>query len=189
MPAELATTLTATDDQRLLQAEAVVRAYCGWHIAPERTDTTVVPWGTTATRVTLPTLRLVSVDAVRVDGVALDPAMTFPVSGTPDGVLTVHSSQMWAWSMDPLDLHGLRTTWTTAEVDYTHGYAQPPAEVTAVVQAMASRAVVNPDSMTRVQKGPFADFHSQAGQNQSPAMGLLDAEKDLLAPYRLPARA
>ena len=38
MAAELATSLTpANDNERLEQAESVVRDFCGWHIAPSVT--------------------------------------------------------------------------------------------------------------------------------------------------------
>ena len=60
MPAELATSLAPTEADRLLQAEALVRGYCGWHIAPSRSETiTVRTFG--GTSVMLPSLLVTEV--------------------------------------------------------------------------------------------------------------------------------
>jgi hypothetical protein len=94
MVAELATTLTpASDEDRLLQAEALVRAYCGWHIAPVRTHTVVVS-SFDATLV-LPTLRLVEVvSVVASDGTVLDP---IDYRADPAGVITRNGAHVTPW--------------------------------------------------------------------------------------------
>ena len=61
MPAELATTLHATDEDRLMQAESVVRAHCGWHIAPVREDVVVLDGQGAADVLLLPSLRVTAV--------------------------------------------------------------------------------------------------------------------------------
>jgi hypothetical protein len=166
MPLELASGLAATEADRLLQAEALVRAFCGWHIAPSRTET-VTRKGTDAPTLVLPSLKVTAVSSVTDDGNAL--TVTDDYTWSPAGVLT-HVDR-----------------WSTGDVvvAFTHGYATPPAEVTAIVQAVAQRAVNNPGSLIRVQAGPFADTYSQTGSNQSLPIALLDAEKDALAHYTI----
>lgn len=167
-PVDLAPSLTADETDRLLQAEALVRAYCGWHVAPSRTETVSVR-GSGGSVLMLPTLRLTAVDTVTDDGTAV----------TADGYL--------------LDRAGFLTRldacWGTeaVTVSMTHGYDAAPAEVTGVVQAVAQRAVDNPGSRPRDQVGPFVDSYSQTGTNEAPALALLAAEKDILDRYRLPA--
>lgn len=174
---ELASTRTPSEDDRLLQAEQAVRDYVGWHVAPQRQDTVLVPalrsvW-------VLPTLKLVTLDKV------LDPTGAELDLGlyTANGVGVLTRSPGY-----PLWL-GTYANPSTLAVTFTHGYDQPPATVTAVVQALATRALDNPYGYTRSQVGPFADFYSQTGQNQAAPLGLLDAERALLDPYRLPRLA
>lgn len=167
MPAELATSLVTTDADRLLQAEAVVRSYCGWHIAPSRADVELTLKPSNATVLTLPSLHVTEV-TVEEDGVEL-------------------TDDEFAW-----DANGVLTRYPgwCAEVDvtFTHGYATVPADVQAVVQSIAQRAVNNPGSVVRVQDGPFSETYSQTGFNQSLPIALLDAEKTILDHYRIPPR-
>lgn len=170
MTAELATSLTATEADRLMQAEALVRSYCGWHIAPSRTDAEVTLKESCSAVLLLPSLNVTAVASVVEDGVTLT---SDDYAWTAAGVLTRDCGR-WA-SGDVV-------------VTFTHGYVEVPAEVTAVVQAIAQRAVSNPGSLVRVQKGPFSDTYSQTGFNQSLPIALLDAEKSILDRYRLPPR-
>lgn len=170
MPAELATSLAVTEADRLLQAEALVRSYCGWHIAPSRADVVETLRGYGAQPLLLRSLQVTAVASVVDDGTTL--VLTDDYIWQPNGVITRAGY------------------WGTGDVvvTYTHGYETVPAEVTAVVQAVAQRAVSNPGSLVRTQKGPFADTYSQTGVNQSLPIALLDAEKDVLDHYRIPPR-
>lgn len=170
MALELAGGLVATEAERLLQAEALVRSYCGWHIAPSREETvTIHTWG--GTYLPLPSLHVTEVAAVAEAGVdlILDEGYAWLA---PSSTMNRYS---WGWDADVV-------------VTFTHGYAEVPAEVTAIVQAVAQRAVQNPGSLVRTQDGPFSDTFSQTGFNQSLPMALLDAEKDILSRYRIPPR-
>lgn len=169
MPAELATSLTATEAERLMQAEALVRGFCGWHIAPARTVTTAQIRGTGRRTLMLPSLYVTAVSAVSDDSTTL----------------TVEDDYTWS-TAGILTRHGL---WSTkyVTVTYTHGYATTPAEVTAIVQAVAQRAVDNPGSMTRRTVGPFTDAYSATGAGQVATLALLDSEKEALRRYRIPA--
>lgn len=170
MPLELASGLVATEADRLLQAEALVRSYCHWHIAPSRTETlTLRAEGMTS--IMLPSLYVTAVSSITDDGTAL--VLTTDYRWFEDGII------------DRVDAY-----WGSGDVvvAFTHGYAAPPADVTAVVQAVAQRAVSNPGSLVRRQVGPFVDAYSQTGSNQALALALLPEEKAILSPYRLPLR-
>lgn len=167
---ELAVDLTPTEDDRLLQAEAVVRSYCRWHIAPSRTETlTLRAEGMTS--VMLPSLYVTEIASITDDGTDL--VLSTDYRWYEDGII------------DRVDAY-----WGSGDVVvvYTHGYSLPPDDVAGVVQAIAQRAVDNPRSLTRETKGPFTDVYSQTGANQSLALALLPEEKTILSPYRLPLR-
>lgn len=169
--AELADTLTLSADDRLDQAEALVRSYCGWHIAPSRTATlTLSPiagWQRGTNRIILPSLYVTAISSVTLDGV----------------VQTI--GEEYTWTAPGVDLADVGGWSDSLVIAYTHGYTEAPKEVTAIVQSIAQRAVNNPGSLVRTQAGPFADTYSQTGFNQSLPMALLDAEKDILRPYKL----
>lgn len=171
-PPELATSLEATPAERLLQAEGLVRDYCGWHIAPERTVVKAVA-GSGARELMLPSLHIVAVAEVIEDGNLVD-ASSYVVH--EEGFLTRSA----AWE-----------TWGTGVITVTfdHGFGptQVPPAVIGVVMAVAQRGVDNPGSLVRVQRGPFSDTYSQSGFNQALPLSLLEAERDALAPYRIVA--
>lgn len=170
MALELATGLVATESERLLQAEALVRSYCDWHIAPSREETvTIRAWG--GNTLALPSLYVTAIESVTEGGAELVRDDGY-VWLAPASSLARYS---WGWDTDVV-------------VTFTHGYDEPPAEVTAIVQAVAQRALDNPGSRPRDQVGPFAESYSQVGFNQAPALALLDAEKSALARYRIPPR-
>ena len=165
---ELATTLTVTDDDRLLQAEADVRGYCGWHIAPVRTDEVVTvldpPYSTV---LMLPTMMLSSVASVTEDGTTVDPT-TYTVD--PRGWLTRTDA---LWSTGPI------------VVTMTHGYATVPADVQGVVQSVAHGAI---DGRTGAQswsrtRGPFAE---SASYGPTGGGRFTAAERQTLSRYRIP---
>lgn len=170
MALELASGLVSTEADRLLQAEALVRSYCGWHIAPSYSETvTLHSWG--GAFLALPSLYVTDIDSVIEAGteLALDEGYAWLA---PSSTLSRYS---WGWDAD-------------VTVTFSHGFDEPPPEVTAIVQAVAQRALANPGSLVRTQDGPFSDTYSQSGFNQSLPMALLDAEKDVLSRYRIPPR-
>jgi len=174
MPAELATSLVTTDDDRLLQAEALVRSFCGWHIAPQRQDTVTVHFaGGVAV---LPTLHLVSVDrVVTSDGIELDPAY---YTASTAGVLRRARPTGWSFTVEPL------WSWWDgdATVTFTHGYDQPPADVTAAVVAVAQQAKSAAPGLQSKTTGPFSETYLSTGD----ALGV---QRAALNRYRIPPRA
>lgn len=177
--AELADTLALSADDRLDQAEGLVRSYCRWHIAPSRAgETYTLPHASRV--ILLPTLRLTQVTGI-VDANGADLA-GYGFTFTPAGILLRGSPAQagigyWdAW-------------WPPGTVvTFTHGYADVPPEVTGIVQAVAQRAVNNTGSLISSTDGPFSQTYSQTGSGESVALGLLAGEKAVLDDYRLPSR-
>lgn len=162
---ELATTadlaLYQAGDPALMvdAAEAVVRAHCGWHIAPSRTETITLV-GSSASALFLPSLHVTAVTSVTEDGTVLDLA---DVLVSDAGVLTRLPGVSWT------------TPDKTVAVNYTHGYAEVPADVKLIVLSLASR--LPSTGVTREQAGPFV---VQSEQQLTPI------EMSTLAAYRIP---
>jgi hypothetical protein len=169
---ELATDLTpADDDERLEQAESVVRDFVGWHIAPVRTDAVETFDGLCGReRVYLRTLQLTAITDVFVVGVA----STFNVAH-----YQIDTDQGW---VQPV----AGRTWPTGSsgrvtVEYSHGYATVPPAVTRAVQAIAAQGVSNPGALTRIKTGPFEEQYGSGG-----SAGGGSSVAGVLAPYVLP---
>lgn len=175
--AELAEDLVVDQDTRLDQAEGIVRRYCGWHIAPSRSgETFTVTEATSA--IILPTLYLTAVTAiVDVDGNDLTgDQFSFTAAGVIHrGPPLWPACDPWKW------LPGTTVT-------FTHGYDVPPPDVTAVVQAIAQRAIDNPGSRTQLTDGPFSESYSLTGAGEAVSLSLLSGDKATLDLYRLPSR-
>lgn len=105
-----------TDPSALAAATAIVRAYCGWHVAPVITETLVID-GSGASRLVLPTLRVESIDALTVGGVAV---------ADPD------------WSATGILYGRFPDRPRSVEVTLTHGYDVVPLELRDVVLGIAS---------------------------------------------------
>jgi len=173
-PTELATSLVVTDDDRLAAAEALVRAFCGWHIAPVRQSTMHASFADGT--VVLPTLHLVSVDSVVTDdGTVLDPS-TYRT--TESGVLRRVYPTFWqSFTHEPFHWWGV----DEVAVTFTHGYDEPPPEVTAAVVAIAQQAKAALPGLKSKSTGPFSETF-MAGEDP------LGQYRDVLTHYRLPAR-
>ena len=117
-PADLADYPGAPFTQAVVDsAVAALRGDCGWHVAPVLTETVTVDGSDTQT-LFLPTLKLVSVSAVR------DVTRTTPVAVT--GWRMVRAGRLIrvaGWPCGP----------DAVEVDLVHGYADTPAELLAAV--------------------------------------------------------
>lgn len=166
---ELATSLEATEQDRLEQAEALVRSFCGWHIAPSRTETLTVR-ARGGNTLLLPSMYVTAITTVTMDDTS---------------VLTVEDQ--YIWSAAGVLTHGNCWGYGVVEVALTHGYTDAPAEVTAVVQAVAQRAVSNPSGASSRSIGPFSE--SYGSLSSGTALSLFDSEKEVLRRYRIPAVA
>lgn len=158
---ELATELApADDDARLEQAEAQVRSYCGWHIAPSRTEMVTLYPGFPVADLLLPSLYVTDVVSVTEAGVEVDPTMYL---WKQNGIIC----RLYGW---PWGTQGVT-------VEFTHGYADVPADVTAAVQAVA--ALGSQGLLRSRTAGPFSETYASE-------LGGFDASR--LDHYRIPAR-
>lgn len=161
MPAELATSLTVTDDDLLMQAEQQVRDYCGWHIAPPRTEVLTLDGSSTSVML-LPTLHLTDLTAATEDGVDVD---LTTLEWSEAGIV-----RRWcAWT----------SKFRGVTVNITHGYANVPADVAGVVRDIATRAKSNGGGLKAKSVGPFSETY---------ATDLLSTERAILDRYKLPPR-
>lgn len=173
---ELANTTDLTQYQArdpgllLREAEAVVRAYCGWHIAPARTQTLTLD-GSGGAVLALPTLHLTAVTSVTEEDADVD-------------LTTIEWSEAgYLWRA---------AGWTPARrgvvVTMTHGHAETPVEVQAVVLAVASRAASAP--ATAVRRESAGPFTRDLGPNADGSLGgvvLTALEQRILDRHRVPA--
>lgn len=146
----------------------VIRAACGWHIAPVVADTLVVD-GNGSTRIALPTKHIESIDRVEVEGRIL-PETSYRWSA--DGWITRRDRGVWP------DLERSIT------VHLQHGFSHAP-EVLAVMEALVQRIEMAPSGIERsVSVGPFRD-EFVVGRGGVITAGLLESEAAALARYRL----
>lgn len=119
----------------LAGASGAVRAYCGWGLLRESTTFTVDGNGSTV--LDLPTLYLVSTSAVRVGGLAIDPAGPQPV---------VHPRGQLVWA-------NVWPSLTKVEVEAVHGYLTTPDIVKLLTLTIAARIINNPDNLRSASVG------------------------------------
>lgn len=148
----LATAPDGVDADAWAAANAAVRAYCGWHVAPVITETVTLD-GSGTNLMFLPTLRLVDLVSILNDGEAVsDPG----------------------WSAAGI----VRGAWTdkfrgvVAEME--HGFEECPAEILAVLTELATSEL--PGSATSLASGPYRVGFGSDGPNAARAhSAVLDA--------------
>lgn len=143
-------------------ALAAARAYCGWHVIPERAGVVLTLDGPGAPLLVLPTLRLVEVTAMTEDGVTIDPAT---LEWSTRGL--VYKAGRGCWSRK---FRGVVAT-------IKHGFVEAP-DFNAAVLAAVDRVGAGGAEVV----GPF-QFPS-AGQAAAGAT-FSAAEKAILDLYRL----
>lgn len=159
----VSSSITAED-----RAAAAIRAYCGWHVAPSLTETIILD-GNGSGRMLLPSTKVTGVAEVAIDGVALDPAE-------------------YRWSADGWLTRAPRNRWPDTErsiaVTMTHGFDSVP-EIEDVLPAVVARASL---SLSGVELGESVGPFKQSfisGRDGIRTVGLMDAEKEILARYKL----
>jgi hypothetical protein len=148
-------------DKKLAAAFADVQDYCGWHIAPQRSETFTVDVYDRGV-LFIPTMQLAGVTAVTQNGIPVDLAT---VTWDPAGTIrraTGHS------------FHGTGRVTVTV----THGYTVLPDNVRDVVLGLAHRRLDNPAGRQRAQESDLMDVFGPAT--------LTDGEKATLDAYRIP---
>lgn len=154
--------------QALQLASGAVRAFCNWDITQQ--DTTFEVAGNGTIVLTLPTMFLNSVAAVRVNGTVVD--ITTPgLSWTRRGQLI----RMAGWA-----------SFSTVQVDCNHGY--PPGEIPDLIKLitleMSCRAMTNPEGLASAKVGAVTrTFAAGSGSNSGAKLTYLDER--LLDRYRI----
>lgn len=146
------------EEWRLNVASEAIRSYCGWHVSPV-IEQSITLDGDGGTVLILPTLRLVALDEVRVNG-AVIPNVEWSEFGALRG--------QWP------------SRWRSIEVDIRHGY-EAPADLLGVALEAAARAVNSELGGQAETIGPFS-FTASEGST-----ALFDHELRVLDRYRLPS--
>jgi len=169
IPSLLSTASADPAQDDLAAAEAVVRKYCGWHIAPVAREVMVLD-GTGTSSLFIKSLRVVDVLAAEVDGTILDPAtLEWSEAGY------IRTAGVW-----PDKLRSVRLT-----VD--HGFEDVP-DVAAIVRAIAARASASPTGVVREQAGAVSIGFSLTAPGVSGGVVLMDHERRMLDKYRIGGR-
>lgn len=154
---------TATTILLVRAASAIARSYCRWSIGLE--TTTFVMDGGGGNSLALPTMNLVSVSEVRVDGAAVTDLYAYSRNGT-------------------LGMSTLALTFPAGlgnvAVDCVHGYVTIPDDIKLAVLSIAARGYTNPTNLKSAAIGTAV----RAWDNSAGVVSQLDLM--LLAPYRLP---
>lgn len=154
----------AQDD--LTAAEALVRKYCGWHIAPVIIEDLVLD-GTGTGSLFIKSLRVVSIHSAEVSGTVIDPTT---LEWSEAGYL--RTSGVWP---DKLRAVKLRVE---------HGFESVP-DVAAIVRAIAARASASPTGVVREQAGAVSIGFSLTAPGVSGGVVLMDHERRMLDKYRI----
>ncbi|MFI5783499.1 hypothetical protein [Nocardia sp. NPDC051570] len=165
---ELAEYEAGSPELAIANANALVRDWCGWHIAPTVTETLTVD-GSGEHILMLPTLRLLAVHSVAEHGVAVELAR---VRWSRAGYL--HRGHRWTRREN------------SVQVQVTHGWPMVPPVVTGVVLGIAKRAKDTPATTVKAHTaGPFSEQLTVAADGSIGGINLTVAERDQLGPYRV----
>lgn len=166
--ADMITVGTALDAQWWVRAaQAAVRRYCGWHVAPSVSE--VLRVDAYGGRVlTLPSKHVTAILSISVDGEDLAGAFDWSKAGT-----VVLRSGVWP------DRPG------AVQVDLTHGWpVEDVPEVAALILTVAKRARTQPGVIaSQSVNGASVAYQTAGGAPLS--VPLLAIEKEMLAPFRL----
>lgn len=140
----------------IAEASAVIREYCGWHIAGSKSMTVEV-LATGGQDLYLPTKWLTDVSEMRIgrEGawIAIDPAR---YQWFADGIVNIAEGFVFPRSrfntygfpyLDPYYTYTGGILLPKVELDITHGYAATPASVTAACNMIAALAGANPSGI------------------------------------------
>lgn len=139
---------------------AAVRAWCGWHIAPSKTETVRVE-GDGGRVMLLPSLHVTDVDEITNE--AGSPVTSY--KWRENGIL-----RGW-WACH--DLYSVRLT---------HGYETLPSELTEVINQIDA-AGVGTRSLASKSVGPFSESYGAADLEAQPL-----SVRSIIARYALPSR-
>jgi len=151
----------------IAMAEAEVRKYCGWHIAPSLTVTAQRCWFGSRDLVMLPSAYVTAVDTVAIDG-KIQTADTDYYWDAPNPWIR---RKPMSWPKNKFALIG-----------FTHGYDVTPIDVKAVIFELVSTAMELPASnATEIRTAQYnLKLRREIG------MELTGAHRNRLGRYRIP---
>ena len=155
-------------------AEASIRAYCGWHVAPVLTETVIVSPRHRSPDLYLPTTHLVNVEKVE-------------LLSRPTGEWIELEPDVYEW--DEIGLLRRHGCWPcrlrSVRVTMTHGYEpEEVPDVLAIVDAIEKRSRMNLGGVaSQSVNGASVSYQTAGGAPLS--VPLLQIEKQALAPYKL----
>lgn len=159
------------DDPRvqdlLMGASAAVRRYCGWHIAPPRTETVTLD-GNGGRVIALNTLHMTDVTEVKANGVVVP-------------------SDSYDWSaLGNIELRGGQwpRRYRAIEVTLTHGYDEAD-DVAQIIKQVCAAAISSPMGATREQAGQVSVSWAMTAPNTAGGLSLLRRDLDVLDLYRI----
>lgn len=170
------------------QAMASIRAYCGWHIAPSRTEVLTLD-GSGANVLVLPSLYVTDVIYVNENGTELADGSdeAYPAEYTWSRAGFIKRGQFCGWP----GYGYLGPWWTDAlrgiTVKLQHGYDDWPVELAGIIQSVATRLVDNPQGLKQQTVGPFSEQYGDAAGG-SAGTAFLAGDEAVLARYKLPPR-
>jgi hypothetical protein len=145
-------------------ASAEIRAYCGWHITPQRAETVILD-GTGATILSIPTTHLVDVDSVTVHGISVTGYQWSAI-----GTLALPKG----WPSEPRSI--------TAAI--THGYDGVPLDVLSVCLTAVLRTLAIPVHVVSESAGSESVTYRQLPASTG-GISLVDSEKTVLDRYHV----
>lgn len=158
------------DEAAVAIAAARVRTYCGWHIAPVLVDDELTLDGSGGVIQPLPTLRLLGVTSI------VEQGNDVPII---DPGLWTEAGYLWRSVPWTRQLRGIVAT-------ISHGYEECPAEVAAVVAALAKRGTLPTEAVSESAGGVSVTY---APGRSAGAVGLGEYYEAVLEHYRIERRA
>lgn len=151
----------------LKAAQASVRAYCGWHIAPN-VEQTVTLDGEGGTLLMLPSPHVTDVSAITVDGEDIKDRADW--SG--NGMIRLRSGRF-------------PDRFRSVQVTFRHGYDPDEVpDVQSIILKLANRAATGPGVVSSQSTNGSSVTYLTAG-GAPLGTPLLQIEKEALAPYRM----
>lgn len=163
LPADLDDYKAGDPTTLLAQAQSAIRSYCGWHVAPNITETLLLD-GRGSSHLWMPSLFVTEVTTVVNEGTTLT---SEEYDWSADGYLQRRNGY---WSSRPRQV----------SVTLTHGYEDIPADLVGVAVARAARFASSPAGVKREQAGSVS--------LERESNGFLADELAILDHYKLPPR-
>jgi len=151
----------------IMAATHAVRVFCGWHVAPSL----VCEWVGDGDigYVELPCMAVSGITSVSVEGTVLDPSA-------------------YEWRMSGLvrfPLIRLPDKWRSVDVCFTAGIGSMSDIANVICQIVANDLAAAP-GLASERAGEVQATYNKTADGVSGGISLLDRDKELLAPYRLP---